>query len=114
MPLGASIAIAKRSLRIWIYKIKYTFQPSIISSVGRAVDSGVNSPGFDTRHRQWNCFKNYKILFLNEDIVRMHSASACIDRKKSKNWLFIAEIKNLEVFWKGETIPNIFWSLKVP
>ena len=78
MPLGASIAIAKRSLRIWIDQIMPSFQPSIISSVGRAVDRGVNNPGFDSWLGQWNSFKNYKILFLNEDTLAIE---VCIKLK---------------------------------
>ena len=78
MPLGASIAIAKRSLRIWIDQIILSFQPSIISSVDRAVDSDVNNPGFKSRLRQWNSFKNYKILFLNEDTLAIE---VCIKLK---------------------------------
>ena len=62
MPLGDREAIAVYTdYQIDLYKLN--FQPSIDSTVGKVFTSGVKSPGFNPRLRQWNSFKNMQLSF---------------------------------------------------
>ena len=66
MPLGPW-AIAKRSLRIDIV-FSNPLQHHLLDGVmDKALTFKTEGPGFKSRLRQWNSFKNYKISFLIED-----------------------------------------------
>ena len=70
--------------------------------------------------KNWWCFSEKKpkildllgVIYTGSDLEKVEGAIAqCLSmhrQEKIQNWLFIAEIKNLEVFWKGETLPNFF------
>ena len=70
MPLGPW-AIAKRSLRIQIVFSSSPFHHLIDGAMDKALTFNVNGSGLKTRLGQWNSFKNYKILFLIEDISEL-------------------------------------------
>ena len=70
MPLGDREAIAVYT----DYDINlqnFQFQSSLDSSIVKALDSRARGPGFRSRPGQWNSIKNYKILFLIEDISEL-------------------------------------------
>ena len=66
MPLGPW-AIAKRSLRIHIVFSNLLQHHLLDGVMNKALTFNVKGPGFKSRLRQWNSFKNYKISFLIED-----------------------------------------------
>ena len=66
MPLGPW-AIAKRLLRIQVVLSSSLYQHLLDGVMGKALTFKAEGPGFKSRLRQWNSFKNYKISFLIED-----------------------------------------------
>ena len=62
----------------YLYQDTSSFQPSLDSSSGRALGMREGNRVFDPCCRQWNSFKNSKILFLNEDTLAIE---VCIKLK---------------------------------
>ena len=70
MPLGPW-AIAKQSLRINLVLSSSPQHHLLDGVMDKVLTFKAEGPGFKFRLGQWNTFKNYKVLFLIEDISEL-------------------------------------------